>query len=128
MWKGLRRRAGHELTEYALVLPLVLGLILGVIDLALVVYSYESIENAAREGARYGVVHPTDLAGIESAARTFTVGLDQDALNVTVSYPGSNLIKVGTTYTTTLYTAMIIQAFGGSPTLQLQAAALMQME
>jgi Flp pilus assembly protein TadG len=45
---------GAELVEFALVLPLLLILIMGIIDFGLAFQRYEVITNAAREGARLG--------------------------------------------------------------------------
>jgi len=128
MLKHMRRRNGHELVEYAITLPLLLSLLFGIIDFAIIVFSYETIENAVREGARYGIVHPTDHTGIEAAARGLTTGLDQDALSFTISYPGSNTIEVEATYDVQLSTGFIMELFGGNPTLRLHAAAIMEIE
>lgn len=124
----IRCRDGHELVEYAIMLPLLFSLLLGIMDLASIIFSYETIENGVREGARYGIVHPTDYAGIEAAARSLTIGLDQAALSFNISYPGSNLIQVEATYDASLSTGFIMELFGGNPTLQLHAAAMMEIE
>jgi Flp pilus assembly protein TadG len=42
--------------EFALVLPFLLALLLGVVDLGLAVYTQSLLSNASREGARAGVV------------------------------------------------------------------------
>ncbi len=53
-----RRRAmrGVAAVEFALVLPLLIVLLLGIIDFGLVMYDKAMITNAAREGARAGIV------------------------------------------------------------------------
>jgi Flp pilus assembly protein TadG len=53
---------GQDLVEFALILPLLLVLTLGIIDLGRVVFSYNTIANAAREGARWGIVSHGTLA------------------------------------------------------------------
>ena len=57
----IRRRGrtsrGQSLVEFALVLPLFLVLVMGIADLGLAVFSYNSITNAAREGARLAIVN-----------------------------------------------------------------------
>jgi TadE-like protein len=45
---------GAELVEFALVLPLLMVVIMGVFDFGLAFQRYEVITNAAREGARMG--------------------------------------------------------------------------
>jgi Flp pilus assembly protein TadG len=51
------RSRGQGLVEFALVLPLFLILVMGIMDLGLAVFSYNSITNAAREGARLAIVN-----------------------------------------------------------------------
>ena len=51
-----RRQRGAAAVEMALVLPLLLALVLGVVDLGLAVYTQSVLSNASREGARAGVV------------------------------------------------------------------------
>jgi len=59
-----RRRRGQSaqsLTEFALILPVLMLILLGVVDFGRVFYYWTSIANAAREGARYGITHPTAI-------------------------------------------------------------------
>jgi Flp pilus assembly protein TadG len=59
-----RRRLGQSaqsLTEFALILPVLMLILLGVVDFGRVFYYWTSIANAAREGARYGITHPTAI-------------------------------------------------------------------
>ncbi len=128
MLRQLRREKGQDLVEYALVLPVLLLLILGIADFAIVIFSYDTIGNAAREGARYGVIHPTDVAGIEARTRELTTGLDPASLSVSVTYPGGNTLQVEVTYRETLLTGPVIQALGGNPNIQLRANTTMRIE
>jgi Flp pilus assembly protein TadG len=67
--RRLRADSGAELVEFALVLPLLLVLIVGVADFALLFQSYEVTTNAAREGARLAVL-PGYNANSYATART----------------------------------------------------------
>lgn len=60
---------GQGLMEFALVLPLFLLLLMGIVEFGYVFTVYTGLFNAAREGARYGVVRPKDLAAIERRTR-----------------------------------------------------------
>jgi len=63
---------GQSLVEFALVLPLFLVLVMGIADFGLAVFSYNSITNAAREGARLAIVNQDNasvVARAESQAR-----------------------------------------------------------
>ena len=74
---------GQSLVEFALVLPLFLVLVMGIFDLGLAVFSYNSITNAAREGARLAIVNQ-DEATI-STRTTSQAGVAQ-APTVTVDF------------------------------------------
>src|SRR4051812_38686345 len=63
---AVRRRSnrgrGQAVSEFALVFPLFLLLVLVVVDLARAIYVYAVISDAAREGARYAIVHGSESA------------------------------------------------------------------
>jgi len=54
-----RRRpgAGQALLEFALILPLFLIMLMGVIDVGRAIWAQNSLSSAAREGARFAIVH-----------------------------------------------------------------------
>ena len=52
----LRGEQGAELIEFALTLPLLLLLVLGIIEFGFLFQEYEVVTNAAREGARLGAL------------------------------------------------------------------------
>jgi hypothetical protein len=90
---------------------------------------YNTIANAAREGARYGIIHPSDVAAIEAAARDLTTGLDPSVITVLVDYDASlYVIQVTVTYDHGLITGPVIAVLGGSGTIPLQASAKMRVE
>jgi hypothetical protein len=51
------RSGGQGLVEFALVLPIFLLLVFGVLDLGRVIWAQDDLANAAREAARYASVH-----------------------------------------------------------------------
>lgn len=52
-----RRPRGQALVEFALVAPLLFLLIIGIIEIGRLVFYYHLINQAAREGGRYAIVH-----------------------------------------------------------------------
>src|SRR4051794_16158867 len=52
-----RRRSGQALVEFALVFPLFLLVLFSVISFGMYIFYNQQLTNAAREGARYAVVH-----------------------------------------------------------------------
>lgn len=62
-WLKLRGEYGQTLAEFALVLPLLTLLIFGLVDMARAMQSYVTIQEAARDGARYAVTGRIDCTG-----------------------------------------------------------------
>lgn len=91
---------GQTLVEFALLLPLLILIILFLFDLGRAVYYYSVIHNAAREGARYGIIFPDDNYGIDLVAREKAIGLDTASLFVNASRIGADgeTIQVQTIY------------------------------
>ncbi|MEO7117701.1 MAG: TadE family protein [Candidatus Limnocylindrales bacterium] len=56
-WRAQGRDRGQALVEFALVLPILATLLFGLLDVGRVVWAQDSISNAAREGARFAIVH-----------------------------------------------------------------------
>lgn len=91
-----RRRSrpdGQSLVEFALVLPILLLIFMGILDFGRAVFAYNSLSNAAREGARVAIVDQTlDVDGVpkgatEAAGQAIGLGLDpSDPSDVQVSY------------------------------------------
>jgi Flp pilus assembly protein TadG len=63
------RDRGTAAVEFALVMPLFLALVFGVIDFGYMINRDTMVNNASREGARAGALHP-DQATIVSAVTT----------------------------------------------------------
>jgi Flp pilus assembly protein TadG len=91
--KGKRRERGQSLVEVALVLPVLLIILAGVLDLGRMYFSYVAITDAAGEGATYAAMHPDDSAGIYQRAQEATGGLVQiDPANVNVAVSGNQVV------------------------------------
>lgn len=94
---------GQELLEYALLLPIFLLLVMGIFDLGRVVYYYSAMNNAVREGARYGSIHFEQLnvetiicnrvversigLNLTCTDVTTVIDLDEGTVEVTLTYP-----------------------------------------
>lgn len=59
-------RRGSTLVEFALVLPILLMLSMLLVQYGLILNTTLTLTNIAREGARYGAVHPATDAGIRN--------------------------------------------------------------
>ncbi len=72
--------------EFALILPILLLVVLGIVEFGYLFTAYTSMFNAAREGARYGVVQAKDVVGIISTVQEKIFLVDPQAVNITVAY------------------------------------------
>jgi Flp pilus assembly protein TadG len=84
----LARREGAQATiEFALVVPVLLLLLVGILDMARALNAYITVSNASREGARFATTHPTELESrIAEEVKRRAVPLDTSLLRVSVSY------------------------------------------
>jgi Flp pilus assembly protein TadG len=80
-----RRDRGQGLVELAVVLPAFLLAFVGMLDLGSAVFSYNSLTNAAREGARLAIVNQDQASIVERAEAQVAVA-EIDAPNVTVGF------------------------------------------
>ena len=134
MLNRLRRECGQDLLEYALVLPVLLMLILGIMQLALVILSYNTIGDAARQGARFGVIsdnadYPdkikavvyqvTDPARMNRADLTFVLPMKQS---------DNQTIRVDVTYNMPLIVPISIVRISSSGRIPLRAVSTKLLE
>jgi len=55
-----KNQKGQGLVEFAIILPVLLLILLGMVEFGLILYNQHVITNASREGARYGIVVRSD--------------------------------------------------------------------
>jgi Flp pilus assembly protein TadG len=67
----LSGQSGSELVELAVVLPLLLILIAGIVDFGFLLQSFEVVTNAAREGARIGVLPGYATADVQGRVASY---------------------------------------------------------
>jgi Flp pilus assembly protein TadG len=108
-----RSERGQTAVEFALMIPVMLMFLLGIFQIGVLYFNHESLQTAARDGARTGAIHSGDPAtdvykAVDDAVRANAVGLDKtvsklvvtaacspdptdckqnDTLTVTVKYP-----------------------------------------
>lgn len=126
---------GQDLVEYALILPLFLFLVISVIEISVLFFSYVTVSNAAREGARVAATVASDScnqACIDALAReaalALTTGLPNDSIQVNISHPDSFAVRVEVRYRADLLTRMVVDALGGQGFLMLSSTSTMRRE
>ena len=87
---------GQSLVEFALIIPILLLLAIMIFDFGRAIYYYSTIHNAAREGARFGVIHPNDDIGMINTAENYAIGLDD--LTITAGWENSEQVGDNDTY------------------------------
>ena len=80
-----RASRGQSLAEFALVLPIFLVLFFAVVDLGSAIFTFNSLTNAAREGARLAIVNQ-DNASIIARAETQVSVAEINAPNVSIDF------------------------------------------
>ncbi len=92
MKRVCRLELGVALVEFALVLPVLLLVVFGIINYSILLFDQAIITNAAREGARWGSINTTKTTtAVCSSASTGTT----DPCGVANSYAASGLITFG---------------------------------
>jgi Flp pilus assembly protein TadG len=122
-----RENRGQSLVEWALVLPILILIVVVVFDVGRGVYYYSAVHNAAREGARYGIVQPDDTTGIEAAARRLAVGMDSSMLTITTTQPDTKTIRVQVSYNFIPITPLAASVVG-SNSVTLNSRSTMRIE
>lgn len=130
---------GAAAVEFAIVLPFLMLLLMGIIELGLLFYNQQVLTNASREGARSGIARFDENGD----------GFDEnDIFNIVDKYWNGRLITFGTApvvnktadgeegpygaiLTVTVncnYTFLVPELLGFNPTILLSAETEMQME
>jgi len=80
---GRRRRGrAQAMVEFALVAPIFFLILFGIIDFGRYVYYVQILNNAAREGTRYAIVHGSNSLAPSGPAAPGTVTTDPAGTNV----------------------------------------------
>ncbi len=132
-WQKIRREQGQSLVELALILPFLLLLFLGTVDVGKGFKNYIALTNATREGARWITIHPTDQAGARARIRAEAtrIGVDDSVFSpggYTVSFsPDQSNYAAGEKVTLNLdyQYELLFGAITGLPELHLTASTTM---
>ena len=140
LYRRLACEKGSQLIEFAMVLPLLLLVMFGIMDFGLLFQRYEAVTNAAREGARIAVLPDYKEADVKARVTRY---LEDAGLKSTptIVYAAPQAMSVGGACVTItgvtvgyphqyLVIGKIIGLFGGSgfTTKTLTATARMRYE
>jgi Flp pilus assembly protein TadG len=82
---------GQSVVEMALLLPVLLLILFGLIEFGRALFIYTVVSNAAREGARQGLVEPTNQDLIKKAAYSRLILIPTSTLGITITYDTGDL-------------------------------------
>jgi len=132
---GRRGERGQALAEFALILPLFLVIVFGIVDFGMAFHSYITITNAAREGARLGVVQASSQQISDKVYATSDLSDESTNMTVTVTNAqgapgGSVVVKVDYEYDLITPVGGLLGFFGGSlgPSIAMSSTADMRLE
>ena len=115
----LRDRTGATAVEFALILPIFLLTIFGIIEFGRILWIRNTMEYVAETAARYGGINTSaDAATIEAYALTQVIAVDASNWLFNID-PQASYVSVSISYTPTLLTTGQISI----PTLTLTATA-----
>jgi Flp pilus assembly protein TadG len=112
---------GVSALEVALLLPFLLLVTMGIVDLGRMMYFQLGVQEAAQEGIVYASIEPDDPAGI--VARTMEAMSVPDLApgSTVVTCPASTTVMVTVTHQVDLITPVVSQMVGGVFTASSQA-------
>lgn len=131
VWRKRSGSKGQSLVETAIVLPIILLLIMGIIDFGLLFNNYIILSNASREGARKAALGGTD-AEIVQTIQNMSPSLQLARMSITIT-PGfasrnhGAEVKVAVTYQNPLLTPLIDRFFPGG-VASLRCVSVMRVE
>jgi Flp pilus assembly protein TadG len=135
-------QSGQAVIELALTLPLLLVVVMGIFDFGLMFQHYEVVTNAAREGARVGVLPNYTTADAQARAQQYlsSGGLSASSATINAAVSASpsfgsppktvNQVTVTVAYPYTYpFVGPMLNLLGGSlGSVQLQATSTMRVE
>ena len=83
-----KRRSGTTIVEFAFIAIIFSMIFFGIMEYCLFLYTYDLMQNAAREGCRYAVVNSEDanlVADTQTYVQSLMGGLDQKMTNYSCS-------------------------------------------
>ena len=112
-----RSERGQSLVEFALVLPVFIVLVMGIVDFGMALRSYVTVTNAAREGARVGIVCDSGTAesttddAVKQRVHDYSGDLI-DTSDVTVTWPSGYCESAGSVQVKATYDYEFITPLG----------------
>jgi Flp pilus assembly protein TadG len=111
-----RRRSGERgaaLVEFAILTPLLLLLVIGIVEFGWLFAQFNAVRHSAREGARYAAVNAGGNTAIEQRICQSLDGVSAGIINLSVTLTDGSGGAVGTTGQVTVVAA--VSSLSGAP-------------
>ena len=114
-----RREKGQTMVEFALLLPVFLMLVLGVVDISRAFFALQSISAASREGARTGILTNSNNAQVNAAVNNYLAaanlpGCNAAGANWGAGFPPGSSTTVTVTCQFTVMIGTIVPGWAGT--------------
>ena len=121
------RTSGQAIVEFALLVPILILIVMGVIEFGRLWMTMITLSGAAREGARVAVVTGPNEELVEAAVNNVLDAAGFDEATITISGPNvAGEVEVTVEMTYTVLTGSILPGLSG--TMQLARSAVMHWE
>lgn len=135
--KAQSRRGAH-VVEMAIILPVFLAMLIGIIDFARATYAYTAVVESARCGARHAMVNgatSTTVVGptannttVEAVVKNNAKGLDTSLLSVASTWPnGTNTTGSPVTVTATYNFKLVVADLVGLQPITIRGTSTMMI-
>ncbi len=125
--KIIIQQHGQSLVEFALIMPIFVIILFGIIEWGRLWMTMNVLSGAAREGARVAAVTAPDQALVKNAVANVLAAVNITGATTTISGPNAaNEVTVTVQMSYTVMTGSIIPGLNG--TLQLTRQAIMRWE
>jgi len=120
---------GAASVEFAIILPLLIIIVFGIIDVGLLLYNKQVITNASREGARAGIARSTIPVAVVVGNYCADRLIPDDGTSPTVNVSGGGAFQNDLTVTVSyVHNFMFAGIIGLSPTITMTGRTVMKME
>lgn len=104
---------GVSATEVALMLPFLLMVTMGIVDLGRIMYFQMGVQEAVQEGAAYASIEPDDPSGIVDRTVEATSAIELTSSDVVVTCPSASSVTVTADFSLPMLTPFVDQMIGG---------------
>ncbi len=124
----IKSEQGQAIVETALIMPLLIMMIFGMVELGRLGNAYLAVTHAARHGARHGVVGGSNPEIIEKV-KNASLPLDNEKISITI-YPETGRITGTDLSVTVAYPVELIIPFfpGLSSPVNVESTVIMRVE